>query len=74
VLTPPAGPGNAGALDVALLGAMVSGISLADATGLRAASSPLNRTKKSSDIFFAAASISREPICASLPPTLAFTV
>src|SRR5258708_31867849 len=31
----------------------------------------LKRMKKSSDIFFATPSISRQPICASLPPTLA---
>jgi hypothetical protein len=34
----------------------------------------LKRVKKSSAIFFATPSISREPTCASLPPTLAMAV
>src|SRR5262245_26141245 len=34
---------------------------------------PLKFLKKSSATFFAAASTRRDPICASLPPTLAFT-
>ena len=33
----------------------------------------LKAEKKSSAIFFATPSIRREPICASLPPTCAFT-
>ncbi len=45
----------------------------AAATSAAGATRALKRAKKSSAIFAAAASMSREPICAILPPTLAAT-